>query len=168
MAGDGTKVKLGICWVYYNGVDLGYTKGGVTLTVDTEVHEILVDQEGPAPIGAVIMGRRASCTVPLAETDYSRLNSLMPASTYSGGEGTLDIESGTGEDLLDYAKILRLHPKDEATEIYDIWMWKAAPVANLNFTMTADGEWVYPITFTGFVPEVGHPNAGVILSFGPS
>jgi hypothetical protein len=32
--------------------------------------------------------------------------------------------------------------------------------------MTADGEWIYPVQFTGFVPEDTHAHAGVIMSFG--
>lgn len=169
--GDGTKVKLGVCDVYFNGVDLGYTQGGVTLTVDTQVHEVLVDQEGPAPVSAIIMGRRCTCVVPLAETDYDRLEELMPASTYTAGSpGKWELESGAAENLMTYAKILRLHPHalDVSDQTNDIWIWKAAPVGNINFTMTQDGEWIYPINFTGFVPETGHAHQGVILTFGAS
>jgi hypothetical protein len=165
---DGTKVKLGVCDVTFNSVSLGYTKGGVNLTLETQVHEITVDQEGPAPIGAIIMGRKCTVEVPLAETDYSRLQDLMPASTYTALTNVLDIESGAGQDLMTYTYTLNLHPHGlEATDYrYDINIWKAAPVANLRFTMTADGEWLYPVQFTGFVPESTHLHSGVIMSFG--
>jgi hypothetical protein len=166
--GDGNAVKLGVCDVSFDSTDLGYTKGGVTLTVETQVHEILVDQEGPAPVGAVIMGRRCTVNVPLAETNYSRLQGLMPGSSYTGGTNLWDIQSGTGLDLLDYAATLTLHPHniDSDDNRWDINIWKASPVANLQLTMTADGEWVYPIQFTGFVPESGHDHESVILTFG--
>ena len=165
---DATKIRLGVCDVVYDGVDLGYTKGGVTLTVETQVHEITVDQEGPSPVGAVIMGRRCTVSVPLAETDYERMESLMPGSTYTGGTGVLDIESGAGSDLLDIAKTLNLHPHGlEATDYrYDVNIWKATPVGNIQATMSPDGETIYPFQFIGFVPESGHAHEGVILSMG--
>lgn len=166
--GDGTKVKLGVCDVTFNSVDLGYTKGGVTLTVETQVKEVTVDQEGPAPIGAIIMGRRCTIEAPLAETDYAKLEALMPGSTYTAGTNTLDIESGAGQDLMTLANVLTLHPHGlGATDYrYDINVWTASPVANLRFQMTMDGEWIYPVQFTAFVPPTAHAHAGVILTFG--
>ena len=163
---DGSKVHLGVCDVIFDGDDLGYTKGGVTLTVETQVHEILVDQEGPAPIGAVIMGRKCTVEIPMAETDYDRLQALMPGSAMNGNR--LDISSGTGQDLMTLAAVCTLHPHGLAANNHtmDINIWKASPVANLRFTMTPDGEWVYPVQMTGFVSGSADTYPGVILSFG--
>lgn len=160
--GDGSKVKLGICDVTYKNVALGYTKGGVNLTVETQTHEITVDQEGIAPVAAIILGRKCTCEVPMAETDYERLSGLMPASVFENGK--LSIASGMGSDLMDYAGLLTLHPHalPKANKQFDINVLKAAPTANIKLTMTTDGEWIYPINFIGFVDA----DTGYILTFG--
>ncbi|EGT88588.1 hypothetical protein ABNIH1_18950, partial [Acinetobacter baumannii ABNIH1] len=36
MASDVKNVKLGVCKIMFDGVDLGFTKGGVDVTVSTE------------------------------------------------------------------------------------------------------------------------------------
>lgn len=74
-------VKLGVCNVLFNGVDLGFTKGGVEVEVSTSTKEITVDQMGETPIGEIIMGRTVSATVPLAETTLENLVAIMPGST---------------------------------------------------------------------------------------
>ena len=45
----------------FGGVDLGFTKGGVEVTVETETHEVTVDQMGETPINEYITSR--TCTV---------------------------------------------------------------------------------------------------------
>lgn len=71
-------VKLGPCKVIYGGVDLGYTKGGVEVTVETSTHEVLVDQFGEAPINEYVMGRSVTVAAPLAETTKNNLEKIMP------------------------------------------------------------------------------------------
>ncbi|QWY83002.1 putative tail protein [Rhizobium phage RHph_X66] len=73
-------VKLGVCNVLFDGVDLGFTKGGVEVEVATSTKEITVDQMGETPIGEVIMGRTVQATVPLAETTLDNLVAVMPGS----------------------------------------------------------------------------------------
>ncbi|SOC89997.1 hypothetical protein SAMN05216358_0013 [Rhizobium sp. AN5] len=73
-------VKLGVCNVLFDGVDLGFTKGGVEVEVATSTKEITVDQMGETPIGEIIMGRTVQATVPLAETTLDNLVAVMPGS----------------------------------------------------------------------------------------
>ncbi len=73
-------VKLGVCNVLFDGVDLGFTKGGVEVEVATSTKEITVDQMGETPIGEIIMGRTVQATVPLAETTLDNLVAIMPGS----------------------------------------------------------------------------------------
>lgn len=81
MASSAENVKLGVCNVLFDGVDLGYTKGGVEVEVQTNTHEITVDQFGETPIGEIITGRTVQATVPLAETTLENLVAIMPGST---------------------------------------------------------------------------------------
>lgn len=78
MASSADNVKLGVCNVLFDGVDLGYTKGGVEVEVQTTTHEITVDQHGTTPLAELITGRTVSATVPLAETTLENLVAIMP------------------------------------------------------------------------------------------
>jgi hypothetical protein len=78
MAYDTRNVKLGVCRVIFDGVDLGLTKGGVEVEVATETQKVEVDQFGKTPINEIIMGRTVSAKVPLAETILENMVKIMP------------------------------------------------------------------------------------------
>lgn len=87
MASNTNNVKLGVCRVIFDGVDLGYTKGGVEVSVATSTHEIQVDQFGDTPIGELITGRTCSAKVPLAEVTLDNLLRIMPGATLTQNGG---------------------------------------------------------------------------------
>lgn len=96
MASNTKNVKLGICQLFFAGVDLGYTKGGVEVTVSTETHEVNVDQFGKTAINQLIMGRDCKVKAPLAETTLENMVAVMPGAslTVTGGAvatGTLTV-----------------------------------------------------------------------------
>lgn len=78
---DTKNVKLGVCKVTFDGVDLGYTSGGVDVTVKTDTHKVMVDQFGKTPINEYIMGREVMVKCPLAETTMANLVAIMPGAT---------------------------------------------------------------------------------------
>ena len=80
-------VKLGTCQVIYNGVDLGYTKGGVEVEVSTDTHKVTLDQFGESEVNEIIMKRSVMARVPMAETTLDNLVMIMPGATL--------IDSGT-------------------------------------------------------------------------
>jgi len=168
MAGDGSKVKLGAAWAYFGSVagavgevvDLGYSKGGITFTMDTTVREITVDQEGSSPIAATILGRRVTVEIPMAESDFERLQKILPESTYV--DGVLEIASGLGADLMDYADTLLVVSTQDAANYIELY--KAVPTTSLRATFLPDGERIWPVQFTGLVVGVGATHAGMILA----
>lgn len=87
MPSNTQNVKMGVCQVTFDGVDLGYTKGGVEVTVATETKPITVDQFGSAPINDLIMGRTCKVKLPLAETTLENLVRIMPGATLVGTGG---------------------------------------------------------------------------------
>ena len=94
---DTKNVKLGVCKVFYGGVDLGYTQGGVDVTVKTETHKVNVDQFGKTTINEVILSRDVTAKTPLAETTLENLVKIMPGAvlTEVGGSaatGTITID----------------------------------------------------------------------------
>jgi hypothetical protein len=80
MASNTNNVKLGVCKVYFDNVDLGYTKGGVEVSVTTDTHKVTIDQFGKTPINEYIEGRQVSVKAMLAETTLRNLLKLMPGS----------------------------------------------------------------------------------------
>lgn len=81
MPSDTKNVKLGVCTVTYDGVDLGYTKGGVEVEVKSETKKVMVDQFGNTPINEYVLGRTCTAKVPLAETTLENLARIMPGAT---------------------------------------------------------------------------------------
>ena len=88
MASDTRNVKLGVCKVYFAGVDLGYTQGGVDVTVKTDTHKVQVDQFGKTSINEYLMGREVTAKVPLAETTLDNMVAIMPGATMLTVGGT--------------------------------------------------------------------------------
>ena len=80
-ASNTANVKIGVCRVTFDGVDLGYTKGGCEVDVSTETHKVEVDQFGKSPINEVIMGRMVKAKVPMAETTIDKMYLIMPGSS---------------------------------------------------------------------------------------
>lgn len=87
MASDTKNVKLGVCLVTFDGVDLGYTKGGVEVEVTTETKKVMVDQFGNSEINEYILGRTCMVKVPLAETTIENLARFMPGATLTATGG---------------------------------------------------------------------------------
>jgi hypothetical protein len=159
---------MGAAWVYFGTVagnigqviDLGYTKGGISFTLETQTHEITVDQEGITPIADTIMGRRVTVNAPLAESNYQRLNYLIPESTYFGG--LLEIASGVGASMMSYADELYIVSKADANDWVKLYL--AAPIANIQASFTADGERIWPVQFKAYVPPSTSIHSGILLA----
>lgn len=83
MASNTQNVKVGPCQIFYDGIDLGYTQGGVEVSVTTDTHRIEVDQFGKSPISESVMARAVKVKVPLAETTLENMTNIMPGATLS-------------------------------------------------------------------------------------
>lgn len=81
MSSDTKNVKLGVCSVSFDNVNLGYTQGGVEVTVTTQTHPVNVDQFGKTTINEYIMQREVKVKCPLAETTLDNLVNIMPGAT---------------------------------------------------------------------------------------
>lgn len=87
MTSSTRNVKLGVCTITYKGTDLGYTSGGVEVTVKTDTHKSTVDQFGKTPINEYVMGREVMAKVPLAETTIGNMVAIMPGATVASVGG---------------------------------------------------------------------------------
>lgn len=154
MASDTKNVKLGVCKVFFDSVDLGYTQGGVEVTVKTDTHKVNVDQFGKTTINELIMGREVTVKVPLAETTLENLVKIMPGATLvvNGADKHVDVTNGIGIDLLATAKELRLHPKSlpDADHSEDFVIPHANTAGGLKFAYKLENERIYDCDFTGY------------------
>lgn len=161
MASDIQNVKLGVCKITFNGSDLGYTKGGVEVTVKTDTHKVNVDQFGKTPINEYIMGREVMVKCPLAETTLDNLVKIMPGATLltDGVDPTkkvVNVTTGVGTNLLDIAQALVLHPISlpDIDKSEDFTIFKAATAGALNFAYKLEDERIFNIEFNGY-PSTG-------------
>lgn len=81
MASSTKNVKLGVCKVYYGGKDLGFTQGGVEVSVKTDTHKVELDQFGKTIVNELIMSRNVMAKVPMAETTARNMVQTMLGST---------------------------------------------------------------------------------------
>lgn len=165
MASNTNNVKLGVCKVFLDGVDLGYTQGGVEFSSTTQTHKVEVDQFGKTTIKETIIGRSCMVKLPLAETTLTNLASLFPVNPNNvafgaGLVGTtkqrVGVDTGVGVDLLATAKVLTIHPfalldSDFSDEI-------VIPLANtpgaLTFAYKLEQERIFNVDFNGYPDPV--------------
>ena len=88
MASSTENIKLGVCRAYFDGQDLGLTKGGVEVSVSTGTYKVEVDQFGKTPVSELIMGRTVMARVPMAETTLDNMVRVMPGATLVETGGT--------------------------------------------------------------------------------
>lgn len=154
-----TNVKLGVCKVFLGGEDLGFTKGGVEVQVETESHIVSVDQLGSTPISEYITGRTCTVTVPLAETTLDHLVAIMPGATKLGTGATAhaEVSTGVGTELRDVAKVLRLHPYGLPTtdKTEDFIIPLAGTTGALSFAYKLDEERIFNVEFKAYADGSG-------------
>jgi len=70
----------GPCQITFDGVNLGYTKGGVKFTDEVMKKEITYDQTGDTVQNTYTKGRKTTVEVPLANVQLARLEDLVAGS----------------------------------------------------------------------------------------
>lgn len=152
---DPNNIRLGACSVTWGGVDLGYTQGGVTVTVGSSKHDTKVDQEGDTPIDSYIMSRTVSVKVPMAETTVDKLTTILGTTGGTNEKGVLSVTTGVGISMRSGAKPLVLHPTSKAStdKSEDITIPLANTTGDLTFAYEVDKERVFEVTFDAFPDE---------------
>jgi hypothetical protein len=141
-----------------DGVDMGHTLDGFTVTVDRQFADVLVDKYGSMPLDKVLTGSGLSIKVKLAESTYRQFDAAFPEGTQYDGVGSLDrVGFGTdaGYKLSTDAKLLRLHPKNLATSntTKDFVVYKAVSTEAVEIPLQIDNQQVLEVTFTALVDE---------------
>lgn len=171
MASSTENIRMGTCRILLNGVDLGFTTGGVEVTVATTTHETKVDQFGDTVANEYIMGRTITISCPLVETTLDNMAAVIPGSELitdntdpQNPKKKVVVKSGTGISLLDLAQELVLHPIARASndKTEDLVIPLAATAGGMNFAYKYDSERVFQCEFKGY-PD---PDTGVLFIYG--
>ena len=139
-------INLGPCYVYFKGVHVGHTYGGVTVSITQSVIELKSDQYGEVPVKVVDAGLRIEVTANMTESSFANLNMLFSTATDQTTHLTFGKAIGgeiqTGE--------LVLEPTD-GSEIFQIY--KAAPNIGeaVEIAFTPDKQRVLACKFVGLV-----------------
>lgn len=145
-------VKLGVCKVYFGGVDMGHTIGGVEVTYAPEYHETKVD-EFAGVAERWLVGEKLSAKVPLAENVLATIKEAITHSTDQTDHITLGSTAGKRSSTL--AKLLVLHPVANESSDYsdDVGIYKAHVANEITIAYKNDGEQIIEAVFDGLVDE---------------
>lgn len=164
-------IRMGTCSITLDGVDLGFTTGGVEVAVATTTHETKVDQFGDTVANEYIMGRTITITCPLVETTLDNMAAIIPGSEMitdntvpASPKKKVIVKSGTGLSLLERAKELILHPiaKPANDKSEDLTIPLAATAGAMNFAYKYDAERVFNCEFKGYPDS----ETGVLFIYG--
>lgn len=151
---DVTKVKLGVCDVVFNGVDLGHTKGGVEVTYEPSYADITVDKFGETVVEKKLLSEKFTAKVPLAEYTIANLKASMPQGQYQGAANArIHLGSNSGKSALTNAAQLVLHPRNEGTRANDVVMHKAYVANTITLSHKIDDVKVIEVEFEALLDE---------------
>lgn len=151
---DITKVKVGVCTVSYNNLDLGHTLGGVEVSYEPEYADVKVDKYGNTVVEKYLVGEKFTAKVPLAEFTIANLRVAMPQSQFAGaGNSRILIGSSAGDTAKAVAYQLVLHPINEGTRAYDVVMYKAYVSSQVALNHKVDEVKVIECVFEALLDE---------------
>lgn len=151
---DITNVKVGVCTVTFNGVDLGHTKGGVEVTYEPMYKDVSVDKYGESIVEKYLIGEKMTAKVPLAEFTIANLKAAMPFATFAGaGNARITLGKSAGSKASDNAAQLVLHPINMGTRANDIVIHKAVSTSEIVLNHKVDEEKVIEVTFESLLDE---------------
>lgn len=151
---DITNVKLGVCNVTFNGVDLGHTKGGVEVSYEPVYQDLAVDKYGETVVEQVLTGEKWTAKVPLAEITIANLRNAIPNATFAGaGNARITVGKSAGAKQSANAYQLVLHPISEGTRVRDIVMHKAVVSSQIALAFKNDEQTVIEVEFMALLDE---------------
>jgi hypothetical protein len=153
--GDISKLELGPARVEMGEdagtlVDMGFTKGGITMTIETETAQVTSDQFGTVVMKDILVGRNVTLTIPFAETDLQKLSSIIPLASVSisGVFERADINTPVGADLVESAaRLLRLTKSigdsvsDDPNDAFVFYKVAAQGAVEVNFSIEDQRIW---------------------------
>jgi hypothetical protein len=150
---DVANIKIGACSIMFGAVDLGHTKGGVTVNYSPEYSEITADQYGKTIIDRTLIGEKLTVKVPLAETQVANLAKVIPLGTLAGTNKRLTLGKDAGARLASAAAVLVLHPLVNAANNRDddVVIYKAVVSGEVELNYNVEDERVMEVEFEALI-----------------
>jgi hypothetical protein len=145
---DSDNISIGPCYAYFQGVHVGHTFGGVTVSITQNTYELKSDQYGDTPLRVLDAGLVCEVTVNMTESTFDNLKILFASATDQTTYLTFGKPVGepvtTGE--------LVLEPID-GSELYQFY--NAAPNVGgaVEIAFTTDNQRVYACRFVALIDD---------------
>lgn len=153
--------------VQYDGVDLGYTHGGVKFIDETMKKEITYDQTGVTVQNTKTTGKKVYVEVPLTNTSLTLLEGLI-AGAVIDANGMI-VSTSVGRDGRTNAKQLVLTIYENGVPSVDpdaqMIIFKADPTAKIDWGFDNDNQRVTLIHFDA-LPDDTSGNVGAMYRTG--
>lgn len=165
MASDITNLDIGACSITLDGVDLGHTMGGVSVSVSRDIVELFADQYA-GPVNLASTYENIEVTFNFAETDLVKLKELFPLTKTSATATAVSFGGEAGTLYRSLAAQLILHPynREVVDKEADLVIEKAVAHGDFSYEYTKDNQKVYSVTMTGLIDAT----TGLLAYFGAS
>jgi hypothetical protein len=150
-------VRMGVCSIVFNGVDVGHTLGGTKVTITRKLTPLKVDKYGDSPVDMVVTDVQMEAEMKIAEPVVALLKNAIPEGDFEQGatSSRLGVPAGEGAALRAGSALLTLHPLNlalsntaEDAQIYNA-VASSSPVINYDVA----GQRVFDLKFTALVNE---------------
>jgi hypothetical protein len=150
MAVNISNFDVGAAQITLGGTDLGGVRG-VTLTVETEVVDMGVDQYGNSLLDQATSSERVSVEIGIAEHDIDRFKDAIPAATKENAK-LVTVGRTASHRLEQYAKELIIHPLSQGTsKDRDITIYKAISNGSFELSYSPEEQRIFTVTFHGLI-----------------
>ncbi len=150
---------------------LGYTKGGVTFTIEREFADLTVDEFGSAPLDKALTGHKVMIKAILAQPSNVNLALAIPEglSAHTALDSKAGFGTKAGKLLSTLAGELRMHPRANtpSNRNEDVYIWKAVSVENIELGYKIDDQRTLEVTFEGLV-DTTQPDGQLLGRVGDS
>lgn len=145
---NSNNISIGPAYVYFKGVHVGHTYGGVSMSVTQNTYELKSDQYGETPVRVLDAGLVLEVTVNMTEATFANLKTLFASAT----DQTTYLTFGKPVGELVSTGELVLEPID-GSEIVQIY--NAAPNVGgaIEIAYTTDNQRVYACRFVGLIDD---------------
>lgn len=155
---DLTQVEIaGPSRITYKGIDVGHTIEGVTLEVEREFAEVLVDRYGGMPVDKVLTAQHARLKFKLAQFSNRQWDMGLPEGQNIdvAVQDQTGIGTEAGYSLRGDAGQLVIHPLKFATsdQSHDITLYRAVNTANFTLPYKIDEQLVTELEMEALVDE---------------
>ena len=147
------KIRLGQCDVTYMSQNLGFTKGGVEVTIKNDVTETTIDEYGTAPAKTFYKGTRIEVKAMLSEYQFEALQKVINGAQLVEGDETNAVTIGEFGGAPLAGGLLVLHPTLVSGTAQDVQVYKAVSIGDTRLPFKVDGETVYEALFVALVDE---------------